>query len=449
MNARSIAVFCLAVALAASSALAHHNMSAIFDFNNRVALKGTLSKVHWTNPHILLIVDAKEGDKAVTWSFERPVARVLSHPRRRQGRFRGSHRSRADDRRQPRTRRVALGAATPHHPARWKGRVVVSAELLIRTRARSRAFIAATVCAMLATVPTGAHESGAAGEQAASSQPAARPTAARAKRIAEQFERDARVLTVFDRAGKLVSRIGERALYANPPVFSPDRTRVAVVTRDPEKENRDLWVLDAATGAGTQITFSERGEWAGSPVWSPDGREIAYAALRAGYEGIYRNRSNGESAELLLHRHPGAGIIVTDWSMDGRYLLFGTTDLAGGILYALPLADTAPRTPIAFLRSDFQITAPRLSPDGRFVVYRSDESGRMEVYSAAFRAFGERAFSGRAVAGVEERWRRHGVMAPRWQRAVLHGRRSRHDGRGSQHHSDVLDRHDKAALSRA
>src|SRR5437867_5001570 len=73
MNHRSVLFIALAaMLLVAASAWAHHNMSAIFDFNDRVTLSGTLTKVDWRNPHIELIVDAKSGNQVQTWSFEGP-----------------------------------------------------------------------------------------------------------------------------------------------------------------------------------------------------------------------------------------------------------------------------------------------------------------------------------------------------------------------------------------
>ena len=73
MSHRRSGVFALAAMLVASSAWAHHNMSALFDFNDRVTLTGTLSKVDWRNPHIELIVDAKSGgDQVQPWSIEGP-----------------------------------------------------------------------------------------------------------------------------------------------------------------------------------------------------------------------------------------------------------------------------------------------------------------------------------------------------------------------------------------
>ena len=64
--------FAAAAMLVASSAWAHHNMSALFDFNDRVTLTGTLTKVDWRNPHIELVVDTKVADQVQTWSLEGP-----------------------------------------------------------------------------------------------------------------------------------------------------------------------------------------------------------------------------------------------------------------------------------------------------------------------------------------------------------------------------------------
>jgi hypothetical protein len=73
MNPRLIACGVLAVLLMAGSVWAHHNMSAIFDFNNRVTMAGTLAKIDWRNPHIELVVDAKDGQRLQTWRIEGPA----------------------------------------------------------------------------------------------------------------------------------------------------------------------------------------------------------------------------------------------------------------------------------------------------------------------------------------------------------------------------------------
>ena len=91
--------------------------------------------------------------------------------------------------------------------------------------------------------------------------------AAKAKAIARTLEENARQLTLFDRAGKVVKTFGDRALY-NQPSISPDGTRVAAIRQDLENETADLWVIHIETGVGTKITKSKSREAARSPVWA-------------------------------------------------------------------------------------------------------------------------------------------------------------------------------------
>jgi Tol biopolymer transport system component len=206
--------------------------------------------------------------------------------------------------------------------------------------------------------------------------------AAKAKQIAQIFELNARTLTLLDRDGKQVATVGERALY-NTPVLSPDSKRIAVIKADLEKESQDLWVWDAATGNAVRITTSQSREGPSTPVWSPDGSQLAYVALRGGTYGLYRTPSNGQGAEELVYKLPGVATL-TDWSMDGRFLSFFSSDLGGGFLYALPLDAAGERKPIEVLRSQKQLQGSRLSPDSRFVAYVSNESGKNEVYVRPF-----------------------------------------------------------------
>ena len=204
----------------------------------------------------------------------------------------------------------------------------------------------------------------------------------RARALAQIMQANARQLTLFDREGKEVVAVATRDLYAQP-VFSPDATRLAVIKNDPEKESNDLWVVDIATGKQTRISHSGERETAQAPAWSPDGRRVAYVGLRQGAFGLYQNLSNGEGTEELLYRS-NAPLVVNDWSMDGRYITYYSTDLSGGAIFALPLAGTGERKPIEIFRSKSQLTGPRLSPDGKFVSYVSNETGRTELYVRPF-----------------------------------------------------------------
>ena len=157
-------------------------------------------------------------------------------------------------------------------------------------------------------------------------------------RLNALLEAQARQLTVFDRDGNVVNTIGERDTYSQP-VLSPDGTRVAVLKR---AQTWDFWVLDVATGNGTQMTSSHEGERVKAPVWSPDGSQIAYVAVRGGRDGLYRQASNGEGEEELLYQHPGGEISLAEWSLDGRFLSFFSADLSGSALYLLPLGGRWP-----------------------------------------------------------------------------------------------------------
>src|SRR5215471_8567248 len=172
--------------------------------------------------------------------------------------------------------------------------------------------------------------------------------AAKAKAIAQQFEANARTLTIYDRQGKVVTTVGQRAIY-NTPVFSPDAKRLVAGKVDLEKETQDLWVFDVATGNSIQLTSSKARENSNTPAWSPDGSRIAYIGLRSGAYGLYQKASNGQGEEELLYKLPGVGTL-TDWSPDGRYLTYHSTDLGGGTLNVLPLNPTGERQPIEALR---------------------------------------------------------------------------------------------------
>ncbi len=200
----------------------------------------------------------------------------------------------------------------------------------------------------------------------------------RAKVIAQILQANARQLTVFDRQGTVLSTVGSRELYFQP-VLSPDAKRLAVIKAELDKETNELFVIDIATGASLQLTSSQSREGASAPVWSPDGTQISYVGLRAGHFGLYRKSANGQGeAELLFDSN--TPLVLTDWSADGRFLIYFWTDLSGGAFYALPLKAGEERKPIELLRSKSQVRNPRLSPDGASISYVSDESGRNELY---------------------------------------------------------------------
>src|SRR5688500_10698749 len=138
--------------------------------------------------------------------------------------------------------------------------------------------------------------------------------AQRTRGIALARENNTQVLTLYDRQGKPVSTLNERDFYTQPTI-SPDKTRIAVIKNHPETETQDVWVIDVASGKGTRITSaSQPRELSRAPVWSPDGKQLAYVSLRAGSEALYRKSADGAGTEELLYKHAGFGMNLMGWS---------------------------------------------------------------------------------------------------------------------------------------
>jgi Tol biopolymer transport system component len=203
---------------------------------------------------------------------------------------------------------------------------------------------------------------------------------ARTKRNTQFFQNNASILTFLDRYGKRTGQIGERALYENA-VLSPDGKHIAAIKDDLENESADLWVFDVTTGAVARFTISVRTEFVDTPVWSPDSSRLAYVAMRKGQEGVYLRAANGQGAEELLYKNPGAFMDLSDWSSDGRFLTFAISDLKGGSLYILPLEGGPERKAIEIFHSDFRLSRPHFSPDGRYLSYVvRDKADKREVF---------------------------------------------------------------------
>ena len=204
---------------------------------------------------------------------------------------------------------------------------------------------------------------------------------ARAKRNAQTFEVNASTIVFYDRTGKRIGGpLGERALYQQT-VISPDGSRVAVVKFDLQTESGDVFVLDISSGASTRLTTSGRTEFVQAPVWSPDGSKIAYVAMRKGQEGIYMRAANGQGAEELLYKNPGAFLNLSDWSSDGKTLTFAFSDMKGGTLYTLPIAGGPDRPATEIFKTELQVFGPKFSPDGRFLSYTvQDKANRGEIF---------------------------------------------------------------------
>jgi Tol biopolymer transport system component len=203
----------------------------------------------------------------------------------------------------------------------------------------------------------------------------------------------------FDRAGRQIGTLGDPGDYGDVEL-SPDGTRAAVSLRDRATNALDLWLVDAARGLRTRFTFDPANEI--RPIWSPDGTNIVFSSNRRGANDLYQKPSNGVGGEeILLQTEEGEQ--TQSWSTDGRYLLYYSGNPPD--VWVLPLFGD--RKPFPYLQTPAGEVGAKLSPDGRWVAYSSNEAGRQEIYIASFpKADGKWQVS--TAGGSFSRWRRDG-----------------------------------------
>jgi eukaryotic-like serine/threonine-protein kinase len=184
-------------------------------------------------------------------------------------------------------------------------------------------------------------------------------------------------LTWFDRSGKNLGVVRASANLVLP-VLSPDQNRAVVEKRD--GTSADVWVIDLARGTSSRFTFDPANDV--FPIFSPDGKQIAFASNRGEGFGVYLKPATGVGAEQLIHKVQGSALGIADWSPDGKVLLYNVmTPDAGYDAWALPM--TGDRKPYPVLNQKYNEYRTRLSPDGRWMLYTSNETGRNEIYVQA------------------------------------------------------------------
>jgi eukaryotic-like serine/threonine-protein kinase len=202
----------------------------------------------------------------------------------------------------------------------------------------------------------------------------------------------------FDQSGKVLGSLGEKGSTAAR--ISRDGKKVAVEIGDP---SQDIWIFDVERGLRTRFTNS--GDVL-APVWSPDGSSIAYAKIVASTSktNLTVKRTDGSMTEKVIYDE-NAWQVPTDWSPDGKYILYERGDPGTTDIFAMPVASG--EKPFPFVATPAWERDAHFSPDGHWVSYTSRESGRDEVYVSPFPGPGTR-WQISTTGASDSRWRRDG-----------------------------------------
>ncbi|MEP6704957.1 MAG: hypothetical protein ABJB34_09140, partial [Acidobacteriota bacterium] len=209
-------------------------------------------------------------------------------------------------------------------------------------------------------------------------------------------------LTWFDRNGKLIGPIGEPAGY-HEPALSGDGTKV-LFGRSEGALAQDVYLQDLTRGNTTRLTFDPGAD--GTPVLTADETQVIFYSNRGGKGNFYRKPTSGAGNDELLMGSDG-GTYPDSCSRDGKYLLYESN---GGPktkvdLWVLPL--TGGGSPFPYLVTDFDEAHAQFSPDGRWIAYTSDESGKAEVYVQSF-PVGAGKWQISTTGGDQPQWRNDG-----------------------------------------
>jgi len=207
-------------------------------------------------------------------------------------------------------------------------------------------------------------------------------------------------LAWFDRSGRLIQTIGQPGGYISPSV-APDGRRFVVHRHD--GSGGDVW-LSADGQTLSRFTFDALQDNS-NPIWSPDGRTVAFGSLRNGKWGIYIKPADGSGNERLIVESAALSMPMS-WSPDGQYIVYyiGTPKTLTDLWAYSVRGD---RKPIPIAQTEFTENHAQVSPDGKWIAFNSDESGTYQIYVKPFPA-GAGKWQASTNGGIYPRWRRDG-----------------------------------------